>query len=255
MPNKVLLIDALNLVRRIYAAVPDGDANALYERTQGACQKMVRHHQVTHAILVWDGKDSHHWRQQIYPDYKAHRSPMPEDLASWLPKLMQCLDQIGVHSLTCDGIEADDVIATLTTKLVAHQAHVVIASTDKGFVQLHSDQVQQWNHFDQLWLDADYFSSRFNLPPERLLEFWSLAGDSGNGIPGITGIGAKSAQKLLSEHPIQTLFEEDVVPGKLGEKLRAGKTQAQTSYRLAKLRTELKLDARLNQYRLKGHGS
>ncbi|USD38274.1 flap endonuclease Xni [Ferrimonas sp. SCSIO 43195] len=250
MPATALLIDALNLIRRIYAAVPDGDTDALYQRTQAACQKMVRQHQATHVVMVWDGDNSHLWRQSLYPDYKAHRSPMPEPLAATLPDLKANLAKLGIRSLACDGIEADDVMATLCHKIERRGGRVILASTDKGFVQLHSDNVSQWHHFDQCWLDRDYFLDRFQMPPERMLEYWSLAGDSGNGIPGIAGIGAKTAHKLLSQHPIQALFTEGTIEGKLGQKLIDGHEQAQLSYKLAKLRTQLSLSASLSQFRV-----
>ncbi|BDY03640.1 flap endonuclease Xni [Ferrimonas sp. YFM] len=250
MSAKVLLIDALNLVRRIHAAVPQGDRDALYERTQAACHKMIRFHQASHVVMVWDGENSHAWRQGIHPEYKAHRPAMPEELAQTLANLRQALDKIDIHSISVEGTEADDILGTLASKILSAGGQVVLASTDKGFFQLHPMGVTQWNHFDQCWLDADYCMERFSLPPQRMLEYWSLAGDSGNGIPGIPGIGAKTASRLLNEHPITELFKEGTVSGKTGEKLRAGYPMAQLSYKLAKLRCGLKLDTSLNQFRI-----
>ncbi|WP_169307055.1 5'-3' exonuclease H3TH domain-containing protein [Ferrimonas sediminicola] len=250
MSAKVLLIDALNLVRRIHAAVPQGDRDALYERTQAACHKMIRHHGVSHAVMVWDGENSHAWRQGIHPEYKSHRPAMPDELAQTLADLRQALDRIGIHSISLADTEADDVLATLSDKILKAGGEVVLASTDKGFYQLHPMGVRQWNHFDQCWMDEASCLDRFGLPPPRMLEYWSLAGDSGNGIPGIPGIGAKTASRLLAEHPITDLFREGVVSGKTGERLRAGYPMAQLSYKLAKLRCGLKLDSSLNQFRI-----
>ncbi|GAA5185959.1 flap endonuclease Xni [Ferrimonas gelatinilytica] len=251
MTVHLLLIDALNLIRRIHATAQD-NPEALQERCLAAVNKALRQHRPSHAILVWDGGHQNSWRKELYPDYKAHRKPMPEDLAAQLPTLKQQLNALGVGSVELPDIEADDLIATIAVKVVNHDGQVLILSTDQGFGQLLRPGIRQWDHFEGHPIDADRLQQKLGVRPEQLLEFWALAGDSGNGIPGVPGIGKKTAQTLLAEHgSLANIFSEGAVVGKLGERLANHKAQARLSYALVRLRQDLTLNLNLAQFRLK----
>ncbi|WP_028116830.1 flap endonuclease Xni [Ferrimonas senticii] len=251
MTIKLLLIDALNLIRRIHAAVPENDSQALFERCQQALTKALNFHQPSHAILVWDGGHQHSWRKALYPDYKAHRKPMPADLAAQLPSLREALEKHGVHSVLEADVEADDIIATIADKIAQHQGQVLILSTDKGFGQLHSAQIQQWDHFQGEAIDAALIEHKIGVPCQQLLDFWALAGDSGNGIPGVPGIGKKTAQQLLSEQPNLAAIYQQLPEGKLGQKLTQHHEVARLSYQLVRLRRDIPLNLNLNQFRIR----
>ncbi|SHH35709.1 flap endonuclease Xni [Ferrimonas marina] len=250
MTLRLLLVDALNLVRRIHAAVPEGDGDALCLRCQQALRKALNLHQPSHAILVWDGGHEQSWRRRLYPDYKAQRKPMPEDLAQLLPRLRAEMEATGIRSVQQADVEADDLIGTIAHKVAQHGGQVMILSTDKGFGQLHCDAIGQWDHFAGSAIDADSLQSRVGVAPAQLLDFWALAGDSGNGIPGVPGIGKKTAQKLLSEYgSLAQLFAGPLPEGKLGEKLAHHQQQARMSYALVRLRRDLQLGLDLKQFR------
>ncbi len=253
MTQKLLLIDALNLIRRIHATVPD-NPDALLERCEAGVSKALRQHRPSHAILVWDGGHQNSWRKGLYPDYKVHRKPMPSDLAAQLPTLKARLQALGVGSVQQADLEADDLIATIAVKVARHGGQVVILSTDQGFGQLLQPGIQQWDHFEGHPIDAEHLRRKLGVAPPQLLEFWALAGDSGNGIPGVPGIGKKTAQRLLAEHGnLAAIFAEGAVAGKLGEKLAQHKDQARLSYALVRLRQDLALKLNLSQFRLKEH--
>lgn len=250
--NKLLIIDALNLVRRIHAALPDdNDIENLARRVTSACQKLCKLHQPTHGLLVWDGEQVS-WRKQLYPDYKKGRKPMPEALQQSLPIIKQSLvDNLSLHSLNADS-EADDVIATLATKMAKAGQQAIIVSTDKGFTQLLLANVQQWDHFSGQYFDIAALENKLQIKQNQLLDFFALAGDSGNKIPGIAGIGTKTAAELLkSYHNLANIY---AAIDKLGEKqalkLTEGKEMARLCYKLAQLQTQIPLNINLSQYRL-----
>lgn len=248
--NRLLIIDGMNLVRRLYAAQPDEqDLAGLAQRSISACRKLCLHHQPTHLVIVWDG-DQESWRKQLYPDYKKGRKPMPQLLADYMPQLKQLLAAEGMASVNAAS-EADDVIATLASKVCQHGGEAVIVSTDKGFSQLQFKGLQQWDHFSNAWLDIAAIEQKLGINRRQLLDFMALSGDSGNRIPGIPGIGPKSAAELLkSFRSLTNIYNAlDKLGSKQAEKLRNGYEMARLSYRLAKLRTDLDLHINLSDYR------
>ncbi|QYJ77864.1 flap endonuclease Xni [Shewanella acanthi] len=248
--NKFLIIDGLNLVRRIYAAIPDeNDMDSLRERVISACTKLMRFHQPTHVAIVWDG-DEISWRKQLYPDYKKGRKPMPEPLAKELAALQQQLQQRHINSIYAAS-EADDVIATLAVKTVKAQGEAILVSTDKGFSQLNHPRILQWDHFNQQYLDITELENKLGVDRKQFLDFMALAGDSGNKIPGIAGIGPKSAAELLRTfRTLATLFSSlSNLGAKQARKLAEGKEMARLSYKLAQLQTDLPLNINLKDFR------
>lgn len=251
--NKFLIIDGLNLVRRIYAAIPDeNDMASLKERVTAACSKLLRVHQPTHVAIVWDG-DEISWRKQLYPDYKKGRKPMPEPLAEGLNTLQDHLTSMGIGSIYA-AAEADDVIATLAIKTAKAQGEAIIVSTDKGFSQLNHVRISQWDHFNQQYLDIAALEQKLGVERSQFLDLMALAGDSGNKIPGIPGIGPKSAAELLKTfRTLSTLFSSlPNLGAKQAKKLAEGKEMARLSYKLAQLQTDLPLNINLKDFRVSG---
>ncbi|MCL2915397.1 flap endonuclease Xni [Shewanella corallii] len=249
--NTLLIIDGLNLVRRLHAAMgTQPDMDALTIRVTSACQKLIRFHQPSHVTIVWDG-DQESWRKQLYPDYKKGRKPMPEDLAKALPALKTQLEKEGVYSINADS-EADDVIATLASKIVNHQGKAIIVSTDKGFAQLLHPQIVQWDHFNQAFIDMEALERKLGVDRAQLLDFIALSGDSGNKIPGIPGIGPKSASELLKAfRTLKNVYNSlEMLGAKQAKKLDEGKEMARMSYKLGKLRTDMPLKVNLSQLRV-----
>lgn len=249
--NKFLIIDGLNLVRRLHAAQPDeADIKGLSARVNSACTKLLTFHQPTHVAVVWDG-NAISWRKQLYPDYKKGRKPMPDALAAGLDDIKAALSARQIQSINADS-EADDVIATLANKLVQSGGEAIIVSTDKGFSQLNHPRILQWDHFAQQFFDVYALENKLGISRSQLLDFMALAGDSGNKIPGIPGIGPKSAAELLKTfRTLSSLFSSlDKLGAKQAKKLADGKEMARMSYKLAQLQTQMPLNLTLSQFRV-----
>ncbi|GIU51320.1 Flap endonuclease Xni [Shewanella sairae] len=249
--NKFLIIDGMNLVRRIHAAQPnESDVSGLKERVNGACRKLLKFHQPTHVAIVWDG-DAVSWRKKLYEDYKKGRKPMPEALANTLSDLKAYLAEHKINSIEAES-EADDVIATLATKLVQINGEAIIVSTDKGFSQLNHPNIKQWDHFNQAYLTIKEMEAKLGIEQTQLIDYLALAGDSGNKIPGVPGIGPKSAVELLKIfRSLANIYNSiDKVGSKQAKKLEAGKPMARLSYKLVQLQLDIPLNVNLKQFRL-----
>jgi protein Xni len=250
--NTLLIIDGLNLVRRIHAAQPDeNDIDNVQHMTLLACAKILKTHQPSHAIVVWDG-DEESWRKKLYSDYKKGRKPMPEALRIGLEKIRHSLSESGINSLKAES-EADDVIATLATKMVENGGAAIIVSTDKGFSQLVKKNIQIWDHFKQLFLDISAHEKKLAVEQYQFLDFIALAGDSGNKIPGIAGIGPKSAADLLNKfRTLANIYNSlDNLGAKQAQKLAEGREMARISYKLGQLQCHMPLEINLKQFRVK----
>lgn len=252
--NKLLIIDGLNLVRRIHAALPDeNDITSVQQRSLAASQKLLKQHQPTHVIVVWDGNETS-WRKTLYSDYKKGRKPMPTALSEGLTQIKATLSEHNIHSFDAPS-EADDVIATIATKVINNNGEVIIVSTDKGFSQLPSQHLTLWDHFNQQTFDIKQYEKKLGVEQYQLLDFIALAGDAGNKIPGIAGIGPKSAADLLNKfRTLANLYRSlDNLGAKQAQKLAEGKEMARISYKLAQLQTDIPLNVNLKQFRVNTH--
>ena len=249
--NTFLIIDGLNLVRRIHAAQPnENDINGLDTRIGSACNKLIKYHNPTHVAIVWDGNATS-WRKSLYGDYKKGRKPMPEVLANMLPTLKIYLSELNVNSIDAES-EADDVIATLATKLVQNQGKAIIVSTDKGFTQLINPNIERWDHFNKAYITIEQREEGLGVERSQFIDYLALAGDSGNKIPGVPGIGPKSATELLKIfRSLSNIYGSlEQVGAKQAKKLEMGKQMAQISYKLVQLQTDISLKVNLNQFRI-----
>lgn len=249
--NTFLIIDGLNLVRRMHAAQPnENDTNGLDIRVASACTKLIKFHKPSHVAIVWDG-DGLSWRKQLFDDYKKGRKPMPTALALFLPKLKTHLASINVNSLDAET-EADDVIATLASKLAESGGEAIIVSTDKGFTQLKHPKIKRWDHFNQAYLTVEEREQKLGVEHAQFIDYLALAGDTGNKIPGVPGIGPKSAIELLKIfRSLANIYASiDKVGAKQAKKLEDGKQMARMSYKLVQLQIDMPLKANLSQFRL-----
>jgi protein Xni len=197
---RLLIVDAMNLIRRIYAAAPPGELQI--EATQSRCLSAIARNaeqfHASHVAMVFEQK-CQTWRHQLYPDYKLNRPPMPEALHHQLEPLTQYFQKNGLRCIDMAGWEADDVVATLANKAAFAGLEVMILSTDKGFCQLVNGRIQVRNHFDRFTYDEQMVEQKFALQPRQLVDYWALTGDSTNHLPGVTGIGPKTAGHLLDQ--------------------------------------------------------
>ena len=254
MKIRFLIIDGLNLIRRVYAAMPGDDGPDRVDDARLSCvqslQRALRECRPTHTVCVFEGEGPG-WRHHLYEDYKAHRSPMPEALHTGLPNFKTAFLEIGVPSVSFPTLEADDVIATIAVKAAARQGLVTILSTDKIFIQLLSDNIIIRDHFQKRNLDRSYVMNKYGVSPDRFVNLLALTGDSTNNITGIPSVGSKTAARLLSQFETldNVLSSAYVIPGKLGEAIRTYADDARRAGQLSQLRTDLELGLNLKSLR------
>lgn len=257
----LLIIDGLNLIRRIHAVIPgDGQVavTTSIERCVSSISRLLEQFQPSHAVLCFDGSELS-WRHHEYPGYKAGRKPMPSELQQALPLFRQAFSQSGIASLAIPAVEADDLAATLIHKMLSAGGAVTLVSTDKGFSQLISETDKEqkltlWNHFDREAVDVNSVSKKFSVKPWQLTDYWGLAGDTTNQIPGVKGVGAKTAATLISKFDsIEELYErlDEVESTRHQNLLKDSKDIALLSRRLATLNENLELGCSLKDFRCK----
>ncbi|MEY4474519.1 MAG: hypothetical protein RL248_286 [Pseudomonadota bacterium] len=249
MQIHLLIVDALNLIRRIHAVQGSPCINAC----QHALQQLISHSQPTHAVAVFDEDDrSDSWRHQRLPGYKAGRSPMPDHLQQEIPQIRNAFNALGVACWHSPGNEADDLAATLVAKIGGAGHQVTIVSTDKGYCQLLAPNVQIRDYFQKRWLDMPFVQQEFGVLPHQLPDYWGLAGISSSKIPGVTGIGAKTAALLLQQaSSLEALYQNlESTPEKWRKKLQQHQEMAFICKQVATLKTDLPLSSNLRQLRL-----
>ncbi|MRR36665.1 flap endonuclease Xni [bacterium] len=250
----VLLIDALNLIRRVDAARRD----TFGQKTGGSCveacvqslRRALKECGPTHAVSVFEGQGPS-FRTVIYPEYKAGREPMPQDLAESLPSIRAAFLESGVVSIEKDSMEADDIIATLTRRAESGQGRVIILSTDKIFLQLLSGNVSVRDHFGKRFLDEPHVLEKFHVLPHQLVDLLAMAGDPTNNIPGIPGVGMKTAARLLQEfRSLEHILSQAPAMGtKLGMALVKSEERARMFQGLLRLRTDIEMGMNLRAFR------
>lgn len=242
--NRLLIVDGHAYAYRAFHAIrnlrgPDGRAtNAVYGFVQ-MLKKMREALEPAHLIVVWDGGLSAE-RMAAHPEYKTHRPEMPADLELQLDEIVSYLAAAGVASYCGDGIEADDYIACLARRAAAAGWHVVIASSDKDFMQLVSPEIGLWNPNDKtaaVW-SREQVLARTGVAPEQVADWLALMGDAVDNIPGVPGVGPKTAADLLKQFgSVASLFARlaEVKSEKLRSALQASAQAVRRNLRLVQL--------------------
>ncbi|NKC12531.1 MAG: hypothetical protein GKR94_10105 [Gammaproteobacteria bacterium] len=255
---RLILVDGLNLVRRIFAGVPDAAAPEMHTRktlaTVGASlDRLLHHYPASHGAGVFDAPPPT-WRHQLHDGYKAGRPAMPTRLAEALSDFENVFERAGLKIIRAPGFEADDVIATISTKAAGRGARVLIVSTDKSLLMLLGENIAVRNHFADQNLTAATVHERFGIPAARLATYLALVGDPGQGIPGVPGIGPKAAAQLIrTHHHLDTMLEVAQEQGRLYKLLQSHRREALLSLQLATLRTDVDIGINLRDYRLQDY--
>ena len=239
-----------------FSAVPGVDdttahSEAVVESVIASLKRGLMHHEPTHVVGVFDGQGPS-WRHRIYPPYKSQRRPMPEALRAALPAIVCAIEQAGVNCLIFPGYEADDLLASIAIKVAARNGNVIILSTDTSLCQLLGPRIGVYDHFSDRTLDDDFVRHRFNVDPSKLIDLLALVGIQSSSIPGIKGIGPKTAGRLIAEFGDldAVLAAGEDIQGRTGRLLVEGKNNALLSRQLVTLSVDIELGVNLSQFRL-----
>ena len=206
-----------------------------------AIKHLQRQYQGAKLIMIFDSKGSN-FRHQIYPQYKANRKPADESLIVQIEPLYQIIRAMGFHFICEEGVEADDVIATLAK--LAHEKNIktIIASSDKDLFQLVGGHIKQLNMKGTLY-DAEMVKEKMGVRPHQILDLLALSGDASDNIPGVPSVGPKTAIKWLQLYgDIEGVKSNaNKIDGKVGEKLRESFDLLNLSYQLVELKFDVDL--------------
>ena len=250
MPERpvLYLIDGSSYIYRAYYAIrhlssPKGfPTNALYGFTQ-MLLKVIKDRAPDHVAVVFDA-GRHTFRNEIYPDYKANRASMPEDLVPQIQPIKDMVRAFNIPAIELPGYEADDIIGTIAGYCEKKNTDVVVVTGDKDLMQIVTDRVRLLDTMKEKESGIPEVEERFGVGPERVVDILGLAGDSSDNIPGVPGIGEKTAIKLIQEYgSLDSLLERaSEVKGKNGERLRDYAEQARLSRRLATIDRQVPLE-------------
>ena len=255
---RLLIIDGHAFAYRAFFAIrglssPSGrPTNAIYGFIK-MLEKLEAQVLPSHTVVIWDGGLDED-RVEGLDDYKAQRDPMPDDMEVQLDEIVEYLEANGIASICDDGVEADDRIGQLAKRAEAKGFEVAIASSDKDFFQLINDQVKMLNPSDKSGepMDADAVEAKTGVRPHQIVDWLSLVGDAVDNIPGVQGIGVKTAATLLNEFgSIDGIYERlsDVKREKQREALAASKANVRRNQALVALKLDLPGEPELGSLR------
>lgn len=254
-PNPLVLVDGSSYLYRAFHAFPPltnsaGEPTGAMYGVLNMLKSLISQVQPSHIAVVFDAKGKT-FRDEMFEQYKSHRPPMPDELRKQIQPLHDIIRALGIPLLVIEGVEADDVIGTLAVAASKANQKVLISTGDKDMAQLVDDNIMLINTMNNTLLDRDAVIEKYGIPPELIIDYLALMGDSADNIPGVAGVGEKTALGLLQG--IGSMAEiyanldkvaELPIRGakKLGDKLLAEKEMADLSYRLATIKTDVALD-------------
>ena len=254
-PNPLVLVDGSSYLYRAFHAFPPltnsaGEPTGAMYGVLNMLKSLISQVQPSHIAVVFDAKGKT-FRDEMFEQYKSHRPPMPDDLRKQIQPLHDIIRALGIPLLVIEGVEADDVIGTLAVAASKVNQKVLISTGDKDMAQLVDDNIMLINTMNNTLSDREAVIEKYGIPPELIIDYLALMGDSADNIPGVAGVGEKTALGLLQG--IGSMAEiyanldkvaELPIRGakKLGDKLLAEKEMADLSYRLATIKTDVDLD-------------
>lgn len=248
MSHQLILLDGSAFLFRAYFSTlsqnltnDDGFPTGAMFGVINAIKHLQRQYPQAKMIAIFDAKGKNH-RHEIYPEYKAHRKPADADLVMQIEPLYEIIRAMGFHFMCVPGVEADDVIATLSRCADENKLKTIIASGDKDLMQLVSDNITQLNMKGDLF-DQSGVVEKMGVRPDKILDLLALTGDSADNIPGVPSVGPKTAIKWINQFDsIEGIkANADQINGKVGEKLRDSFDLLDLSYQLVKLKFDVDL--------------
>ena len=254
MSNRLILVDGSSYLFRAYHALPPltnskGLNTGAAKGVIGMIRKLVADYDGDQVVVIFDAKGPT-FRHEMYADYKANRPPMPDELREQIEPIHAAIKAMGLPLICIGGVEADDVIGTLSVEAASSGREVVISTGDKDMAQLVNDKVTLINTMNNTAMDSTGVVDKFGVPPELIIDLLALMGDKVDNIPGVAGVGEKTATALLQHlGGITAIYQQlDAVAAlpirgakSLAGKLELAQADAVLSYELATIKTDCEL--------------
>jgi len=252
----LVLVDGSSYLYRAYHAMPAltnsaGEPTGAIYGFINMLRRLLKDYSPSYVAIVFDAKGKT-FRDDLYPQYKANRAPMPDELRAQIEPVHQVIQAMGFPIIVVDGVEADDVIGSLATQASNNEMNTIISTGDKDFAQLVSDQVSLVNTMTETTMDVQGVNQKFGIEPSQIIDYLALIGDSVDNIPGVPKVGPKTAVKWLGLYgSLQGVIEHaNEIKGKVGENLREFLDQLPLSYQLATIKCDLVLAQAPHELRL-----
>ncbi len=243
----LLLVDGSSYLYRAFHALPDlrnqdNEPTGAIHGVLNMLRRLRKDYQADYSACVFDAKGKT-FRNDLFAEYKANRAAMPQDLVSQIEPLHACIRALGWPILMIDGVEADDVIGTLAKQSAEADYRCIISTGDKDIAQLVNDQVTLVNTMSGEILDKTGVAEKFGVPPERMLDYLMLVGDTSDNVPGVEKVGPKTAVKWLTQYGSldNIVAQAYEIKGVVGENLRRAIEWFDTSYKLIKIKCDVDL--------------
>jgi DNA polymerase-1 len=245
--NTIILVDGSSYLYRAFHALPsfsnsEGKPTGAIYGMKNMLKSLLRDYKPVYAAVVFDAKGKT-FRNELFPEYKANRPPMPEDLIEQIPLVHNMVRALGFPLLMETGVEADDVIGTLAKQAEAAGMQSLIFTGDKDFSQLVNASVTLIDTMKKTRLNAEGIQNKFGVPPELFIDYLSLMGDSADNIPGVKKVGPKTAAKWLTTYGSLDAIVENAAQfkGKVGENLREALPQLPLARKLVTIKCDVPL--------------
>ncbi|WP_060989944.1 DNA polymerase I [Photobacterium leiognathi] len=260
--NPLILIDGSSYLYRAYHAAPnftnsDGEPTGAVYGVVNMLRSMLRQFSTEHIAVIFDAKGKT-FRDDMFPEYKANRPPMPDDLRGQIEPLHAVIKAMGLPLISISGVEADDVIGTLATQASQQGMPVLISTGDKDMAQLVDQNITLINTMTDVVMDPAGVVDKFGIGPELIIDYLALMGDKVDNIPGVPGVGEKTAKALLTGiGGLNALYDnlDDIAPlgfrgsKTMAKKLLDNKEAAYMSYKLATIKLDVELDVKPDELR------
>ena len=248
-----ILVDGSSYLFRAYHAMPpltnsDGHPTGAIRGVINMMRKLQKDYPESQIIVIFDAKGKT-FRNDMYPEYKANRPSMPDELRVQIQPIHDIIKAMGLPLLVIDGVEADDVIGTLADQATNAKRDVIISTGDKDMAQLVNEHVSLINTMTETFMDVDGVIEKFGVRPNQIIDYLSLMGDKVDNIPGVEKCGPKTAVKWLTAYETMqgVMDNADAVKGKIGENLRAALEFLPLSYELATIKCDVELEQTLTE--------
>ncbi|RMH19228.1 MAG: DNA polymerase I [Gammaproteobacteria bacterium] len=250
-----IIIDGSSYLFRAYHGLPalsnqSGEPTGAIFGVVNMLKKVLQDYQPDRIVVVFDAKGKT-FRHQLYPEYKSHRPPMPEDLRVQIEPLHDIIRAMGLPMLVIDDVEADDVLATLAMQAQSEGWTTLMATGDKDMAQIVTPKILMLDTMKGITLDPEGVKQKFGVYPEKIIDYLALTGDTSDNIPGVPGVGPKTAVKWLDLYgSVDGIIEHaDEIKGKVGERLRNSLDQLRLSRQLVTVRHDVSLPVSLDDLR------